>query len=381
MKKILFIATSNTFVALGGGLANKAFLQSILDVFPNQVDVIHPYVDKEVPNNFYLIPEYSKKKKILGLLHGIIHKYNPWVLEFIEKHKGEYSHCFINSGVFGDLVVPIQKMGIKVAVIHHNYEVEFQMDNKKATTFGGWFPYFVKRNEKNSYLLSNLNLFLTNSDKEKFIDIYGNTKSPCHVLGMYETKNKEIIEVRQNDIDRKKLVICGSLNSYQTLCGIKDFQKNCLQYLHNYYNEDFYLLITGRSPRKYICDLAASDPNITLIPSPKNISETISDCGIFICPTNVGGGIKLRIMDGLKLGMPIITHKISARGYDAFWGKPWFKIYDNDETFRTALKDLNEYIMISQNLREEILKEYNEYFSYDAGDKRFVETTTKFLED
>lgn len=380
MKKILFIATSNIFLPSGGGLANRALLKALQDQYPGKVDVIHPKVSDKVPSNFYLVPDFSRIGKINGLLRGRVHKYNPWVQNFIDQHQAEYSHCFINCGIFGDLVKDIQKRGIKVCVIHHNYEVEFQMDNRSMPTFGGRFPYFVKRNELNAYRYADLNLFLTNSDLETFKRVYGDiSKGRNEVIGIFEDIDRSFDHVKGKALSPRNLVICGSLNSVQTVRGMEHFSTNCLPSLHEDFNEDFTLLLTGRNPNEYICKLAENDSRIRLVPNPENMSETIIDSGIFICPTNVGGGIKLRVMDGLKLGMPVITHKVSARGYDAFWGKDWFQVYDDAESFKEALNNVVEIIKDNKGLRDEIIEDYRRYFSFSSGKERFLSSITSFL--
>ena len=125
--------------------------------------------------------------------------------------------------------------------------------------------------------------------------------------------------------------------------------------------------------------MADSDKQIHLVANPENMIETIIDSGIFICPTNVGGGVKLRIMDGLKLGMPIIAHRVSARGYDAFLGKPWFQVYDDKDSFNDALLKIIEVIGENRELRKEIIENYRQYFSFPKGKTRFLSSIKSFL--
>ena len=381
MKKILFIATSNFYIDTGGGIANRAYYNALKEVYPNCVDVIHIQVSQgiETPSNFYQVPPLSNVKRLGLLVSGKLHRYYSYVLNFVDKRKGEYSHCFINTGVLGDLVKPLQERGIKVAVIHHNYEVDFQRDSKRPTTFWGLYTGLVSNNERKAYKESDLNLFLTESDKKTFNDNYGDSKAKHNtVIGTFEAEERESVITTNEPLNQRLLTICGSLNSVQTLQGIKDFSANYLPLLHKYYNDNFTLTLTGRSPVDFIRKLAEVDDNIQLIPSPVSISDVIRQCGIFICPTNVGGGIKLRIMDGLKLGMPIITHEVSARGYDSFFNMPWFKVYNDSISFTQALEAINNLIVNMPQLRMEIIKEYRNIFSFISGKKRFIESVKDF---
>ena len=385
MKRILYIATSNVFFDTGGGIANRAFMNSLLEAYPGKVDVIHMQTNKggAIPSYFHLVPGFTTISKLFALFSGRIHRYNPWVMNYLDSHPNEYSHCILNCGILGDIVPEIKNRGIKVAVIHHNYEVEFQMDNRNPSTFWGTCPILVRRNEKKAYKNADLNLFLTSSDKETLAREYGSTHSSHDdVVGIFEAEEHKDSELEnKRPLIANKLVICGSLNSVQTLKGLKDFANHYLEPLHKYYHDDFLLTLTGRSPGEYIQKLASNDLNISLIPSPQNILEVVKESGIFICPTNVGGGIKLRIMDGLKLGLPILTHKISARGYDCFYDKPWFRIYQDKGSFLEGLESLNKIIKDQATLRTIIKNEYKEYYSYTTGKKRFLKSIDLFLSD
>lgn len=373
--RILYIATSSVWLKTGGGLANKAILEALELRYPDMIDVIHisdPSVPCPLPSNYYVLPAPTRLGKLLLILKGRIHRYNPWVLDFIDNSDTRYSTCIINGGILGDLVPGLHTRGIKVVMVHHNCEVEFQKDNRNPSALFGLCTFYVRRNEKLAYVKSDMNLFLTQSDMDTFAIRYGTQiNGTSHLLGMFENRDRNLATVGDSTLPSDHLVICGSLNSVQTLTGMKDFAAKYLPIVHKVYEEKFSLLITGRSPADFICKLVAKDPNITLVPNPEDISDTIKGCGIFICPTNVGGGIKLRIMDGLRLGMPVLTHKVSARGYECFIGMPWFQVYETEKEFESGLKLIIDEIMKeSGTLREDIVKAYYSSFSFISGAER-----------
>ena len=77
----------------------------------------------------------------------------------------------------------------------------------------------------------------------------------------------------------------------------------------------------------------------------------------------MGGGLKLRIMDGLKWGLPVITHAVSARGYDAFKDAGCLFSYSNVEEFLSAIQQLKTMSM-SKCVIQAL---YNSFFSFNAG--------------
>ncbi|WP_298073135.1 hypothetical protein [uncultured Bacteroides sp.] len=100
------------------------------------------------------------------------------------------------------------------------------------------------------------------------------------------------------------------------------------------------------------------------------MDDVIEQGSFVICPVCIGGGLKLRLMDGLKRGLPILVHKVSARGYDCFHGQPYFQVYESPESFESGLKNIVEYMKANTAYKEEILTTYKQYFSFKAGVSR-----------
>lgn len=370
-KKILYIACADLQLKSGGGLANLAFYNSLIKHFGKRVDLI-PFASfkpEGIGKEFYAKPK-NILQKAWDFPKGIIHRFNPWIHDFLANHINEYGCCIINSGIYGDIIPEIKNYIPHIIVIHHNCEVDFQNDNNRPTTMFGLFPYWVRRNECNSYRLADLNLFLTTYDMNHFQDIYGLIdESKKAVVGMYLPESYEFLE--ESDINTSKFAICGGLNNVQTVKGIKDFSK-LLPILEDIAGKRIELTIAGRNPGTYIKDFCSSRPYIRLIENPLDMSEVLLDSGIFICPVNVGSGLKLRVMDGLKLGMPIITHEVSARGYEAFFNEPWFKVYNDGMSFSKGLQELLGYCGNNSNIRKTIIQKFKSVFSFECGDTRFI---------
>lgn len=75
----------------------------------------------------------------------------------------------------------------------------------------------------------------------------------------------------------------------------------------------FKMLLTGRNPSYEVLDFANNHKgNVEIVANPIDILSVVQKGIIYLCPTDIGGGLKLRVMDGLKSGMPILVHAISA---------------------------------------------------------------------
>lgn len=376
MERILYIAMANIHSKSGGGFANRAFYESLLLHYNDNVDLIEFAEDvQEEDKNFFGIPRINAIHKIGNLTKGIIHRYTPWLHSFLCDTSNKYSCCIINSGILGDLIQEIKKSIPYVVVIHHNDEVVFQMDNNRPTTLWGITPYFVDRNQMLAYLYADLNLFLTEYDKQSFEKKYGR-RDNSKVIGIYETINRQR-EAVCKDLPQNHLVITGALHNVQTQMGIKNFFDNYLSCLENYYHGDYLLTIAGRNPGRYIQGLQSHCINV--VANPIDMDTIVNKSGIFVCPIHVGSGLKLRIMDGLRLGMPILAHEVSSRGYEHFVGEDWFQVYNDKVSFMRGLKLINMVLKDEKNVQQIIANKYNEYFSFEQGDRRFINAIKNYI--
>lgn len=384
MKRILFIATCNIGKRTGGGLANLAYYNAFKEMYPNMVDLAmaEEYCIGTYANSIK-IPRRKCVKKILDLLRGETHRNKSFFINYIPQVAEKYSYCIINGGIYaGDMIDIFHKYGIQVIVIHHNFEREYHLGAKSWKTFWGINTYIVNRIERNAYYKSDLNCFLTLDDRRLFHKYYGDCKGKEYLLGVFDYSptvfdysKKEKIFTTQN------IIISGSMNSKQTVTGIMDFKKHYYDIFENKFS-DWNIIITGREPSPKIVQFCNEHPDrLILVPNPSVIDKVIEKGAIFLCPTNVGGGLKLRLMDALKLGIPVLTHKVSARGYEAFWNYPFFQVYQDETSFIKGLKVLTEYIQNGENFQSEIIRIYNGNFSFVSGCHRVVEAMSSLSSD
>lgn len=374
--KVLFVCAVNPFLFGGGAQATRAYMDAIIDSYGiDNVDVI-VCEEAEIPLeykcvNFIKVPRRGRFAGVLGLLNFQLGRFAKSTYNILNSKSSEYQLCVFNSGrESGWVAKRLKNRFCRFVTIHHNYEVQFCMDTK-LFTFGGRFPWLVKKVEKDAYRYSDINLFLTAQDLALFEKEYGMTKARNVVIGTCDFKAAEVIHL-QEEKKEFNVAISGSLSDYQTEHGIIDFCENYLQILLNNI-PSLKVLLTGRNPSEKIKEIAKSNPSVfTIIASPKDIHKEVRKAVFYICPTDIGGGLKLRAMDSLKNGLPILVHAVSARGYDYFYNKPYFKVYSDKESFGRGLLDILQYLKTSDNYQNEINEDYYKYFGYESGKKRLL---------
>lgn len=161
-------------------------------------------------------------------------------------------------------------------------------------------------------------------------------------------------------------IITGNLSSPQNVTSIEAWLREYCPVLRET-DPDMRLTVAGRNPDIAIIK-ASESAGALVIPSPEDLSGLLQAADVYICPADNGSGIKLRVMDGLKFGLPVVAHSLAARGYEPFVGKSLF-VYDEEASFRISVRRAVE----AGFDRDSLIRQYKEIFSFEAGVKRLHE--------
>lgn len=372
--RILFISKDNPFGLGGGNFATRAYLKAFSKLCDGNIDVfladsIHED-NSIIAHTFFKTPARSSFKRLCSIMNGNELSRYP---EAVKRHllkDAKYDLCvFNNSKVAAGLIEFVHGKGIAIATIHHNVEPEYVKDNTPNLLLRALMVHHVRRAEREAFLFSDCNLFLTQQDLDAFLTLYGDNKKTNRVLGTFEFKGLPSLTPKEFNSKDVTIAITGSLCTVQGIDGIKFFFDElypCLPF-------NVGVIISGRKPTDEIIRLCETHERVKLVPNPEDMNSIINQADIYVCPTRLGGGLKLRVMDGLRLGIPVISHTCSARGYDAFEGSSFFQSFSDKNTFKEALTRILQNYESELISRERIRKQYASVFSYEAGLSRLKE--------
>lgn len=368
--KTLIINHANPFAKGGASYASHAYIKAISEIKNGKVDVcifkeskwpIDPTIKVD---NYLYVEKRPLIERALSIITGDIQRYTSFLKNHLREHQSEYDTVVLNGSFEGGALVDMCKdYGAKVITIHHNYDPEFAYDNISVPVYREIYTHHVYNLQKKAYQRSDMNLFLTKQDIELCEHKFGKTSARNELLGVFDFKDPIAPEFGKNQSDKMTFVITGSLCTVQGVDGVKYF----FEKLYKYLPKESELIIAGRSPKEDIISLCAQHNNVKLIANPENMTDVISSGDVYICPTRLGGGLKLRVLDGLRLGLPVITHSCSARGYDAFHGSDYFRSFDDEVEFSKAVNDI---VALYKNKRIDKESVYNKFiavFSYKSG--------------
>lgn len=375
-KKILFV-TLHYLDGVGGGVfASRAYINAFAEIlkYKNAVTLIYPAsethriagIDKRVNT----IPTYDRNckwKKFYHILKGQVHRNYEIFRKVINSQHFDYV-VFDNSRVSFRMIDLAHKHGVKVITIHHNCELEYNRDNSPSL-IKPILLYWTKKYESEAVRKSDINLVLTPEDRNLLIEKYSlssEISNNIKILGVFESEQYTLPKIKETSqsLSINNFIITGNL-------GARQSNNSLIKWLVEYYPSlklifpDAKLTIAGKNPSEDLNRLCKR-LNIDLIASPISMSPLLEKADAYICPTSLGGGLKLRIMDGLKHGLPVITHSVSARGYHDFIEQGCVIPYDSVESFVAACEKIKK----TPYNKEDIQKLYSNIFSFQSGCER-----------
>lgn len=388
--KILFFTHNYLDNKSGGSFATCAYVNAFCEL-ANSCKLIYP--ERGIPiaifiNKKCIIEGVQDKRsnvqKVIDIYRGRIHRYTDIMIPRIQEYNPDIV-VFDNSFTSAGLLKEIKKTGLNVITIHQNYEIEYFKGTRPFIAWRFPFLHYIKEAERLAVLYSDLNLTLTNEDISLLQIHYDPQKTRKIVkLGTFEYVNDSLVinnEAGNNKTYKRDLcfAITGSLGSQQTEASLIPFLKYQYPMLLKILPESK-LIIAGRNPSTNLVDFCAEHPTIKLIRNPQNMQEVLNNADVYICPTCVGGGLKLRIMDGLKAGLPVLTHIVSARGYDDFQKAGYLFTYKDRYSFEKSLEQLLSERRKGRLNKPEIQHLYNSIFSFNSGVERLRKILNTYFE-
>lgn len=303
---------------------------------------------------------YGKTRfgKYLDLLVGKVHRFFgifDKVLASGDFDTVVFDSCYASFR----LIDKAQRAGCRTIVLHHNYQCEYVRDNYR-------FPlrlpmlFWTRRAEREAVLRCDVNLVVTESDRQMLQRQYDpGKKASFHVTGVFEY-SPAAESVLPAPVEEPVYVLTGNLSMLQTEIPLLEW----LEELHPVLMEEdpqAHVIVAGKGPTTKLL-AKCREKEVEVVDTPPDMQAVLCRGRYYLCPTSLGGGLKLRIMDGLRNGMPVLTHSVSARGYEPFLGRFVFE-YTDAESFRRSLRAMRE-LKVD---REGIVQAYRKVFSLEAG--------------
>jgi sugar transferase (PEP-CTERM/EpsH1 system associated) len=118
---------------------------------------------------------------------------------------------------------------------------------------------------------------------------------------------------------RDRILFVGSMDYHANIEGAIDFVRNVWPSTHER-NPGLRFTIVGRNPPPQVTELAAA-PGVEVTGSVDDVRPFYREAVAAVVPLNVGGGSRLKVLEAMAAGVPLVSTTLGAEGIDVSDGK------------------------------------------------------------
>lgn len=367
--KVLYV-TPNQIMGIGGGSIGQRKLYNALQYFEANVEGAEFKVislDNDLPQSMNDVTISKNKLKDLSarlLLHS-----NYIYFDFLKYKKviKEYNPDVVILG--NSRLGFIAKYFKRKRVITHFDNIEYDY---LSSAIGGGIKGIiekiaVKRDEKDCIKYSNELLFLTERDKNRAREVYGEHNKVSKLFPVVVDKQASLAITN----DKITFVFFSSL-SYKPNIEAVDF---LLLNIVDAYSE-YKFIIAGKGAPTELEQRIIEKNNVIYKPDFNRLSDFLPRNSVFISPLFSGAGMKVKIAEVLSLGLPIMASEESLVGYDikgTLWNSGCFLC----ETVDDYKKAIEYFITMDKEtfykISNEIKSEWQAKYSQERGNQLMLE--------
>ena len=123
--------------------------------------------------------------------------------------------------------------------------------------------------------------------------------------------------------------------------------------------------VVGKNPPAWLSELSQRDSRVHVPGFVDDVRPYFQKATVFVCPIMDGGGTRLKILDALAMGMPVVSTTFAASGLALQHGKHLL-MADTTETFVASTLRLLSDVVLRQNLAREGLDRVMQMYSWET---------------
>ncbi|AEF81547.1 glycosyltransferase family 4 protein [Leadbettera azotonutricia] len=169
-----------------------------------------------------------------------------------------------------------------------------------------WYIKYSKLQRAELFFLNRCSSIIVLSEKDKKIltDKLVDPSKIIIIVPYYDCYSY----VNRKNYNNKKIIFWGAMNRSENYLSVIWFIKNVMSEL----DESYHLYIIGANPHKSLDDY--TNKNIHITGFVKNVEEHFSDCLCMVAPLLFGAGIKIKVLEALSAGIPVLANNVAIEG-------------------------------------------------------------------
>ncbi|HKI79602.1 MAG TPA: glycosyltransferase family 4 protein [Ignavibacteriaceae bacterium] len=179
-------------------------------------------------------------------------------------------------------------------------------------------------------------IMISNKDEQTLVNMKPGIKTSVISAGV----DKKLLEIKRDKIKPHSIIHIGHTDWFPNYDGLEWFISNCLpEIVKKYPDTNLYIYGGGKTKDFPVPDSLKN--NITVVGFVEDLWTEIKDKALAIVPLRIGGGIRIKIIEMLASGQPIVTTSIGKEGLN-LEDKKHLLVADSKEEFISKITDYFE---------------------------------------
>ncbi len=259
--------------------------------------------------------------------------------------------------------IPIIRQYSSAKIVYRAHNIEHEIWRRTAALSKGIVKWYLKNLSQRirKFEIKQMNRYdllvpITERDR-KMLDSMGNSK-PAHVsqTGI----DSSVLVPNAKNLEHPSLFHIGSLDWAPNQEGLVWFLENCWAGIHEKFPELRFYIAGRNAPQWFKRKMWLK--NVVFMGEIDDAYEFINSKSIMIVPLFAGSGMRIKIVEGMALGKPIITTAIGTEGIATTSGKNIILAEDATgfiEAIAKLIEDREFFEEISRNAIEFILEHFD----------------------
>ena len=217
-------------------------------------------------------------------------------------------------------MLPKNSSKIPIIINHHN--AEHHMMYRRATKQKNIIAKIIfflearkiEKFDRDSISTATANIVCSQADKIRIAEL-SDADIPIHVIPNGVPYRRETTRAPE----KGKLLFVGGLDWYPNNSAITQFLSEVWPQLRDSV-PNLELDIIGKNPSNQIIGLVESFPEVHLHGYVDDLEKFYTQAMVFICPISDGGGTKLKVLDAMNHGVPVLGTELAFEGIDVVNG-------------------------------------------------------------
>lgn len=314
---------------------------------------------------------------LLGALKNLFTKQSYFVSRFyfkafkqalIQKLKTETFDFIQLEGVFMASYIPIIRKHSKAKIILRSHNVEYIIWERYIATSSNFLKNHYLKLQKNRLKKFELKAFrevdaivpITDVDAAVIKKLVPKAVIYPSITGTDLSKYQFV----ESPKEKNTIFYFGSMDWLPNIEAVEWFYNNCWQQVKTAIN-DVKWVIAGKNMPEHIAALGKFDAQIEIQENVASAVEFYHTYNIMLAPILSGSGLRIKLVEGISYGKPIVTTSIGMEGLHCKHQKELL-IADTSDSFAEAVIELLKNESLQTSLRVSARKYAKEHFDNDV---------------